>query len=333
MAAGIYTTSAAAVAGQYTYPASGEPEPIRGQGVQTAGCDDQSAEEAASANTSSASTRRPARRRCRAAVTAWARACRPITSSWIPSASPNAARSRRTRRASTSSDREAPDHVTDTLACPHAPECHAREKYDHATPTRAFTRRCRADVQRQPGGAAAAKADDTEVFFTPVGNGDEPNILFILDSSSSMANTVPAPGDDEEEKKPDWDPAKDWSDSDYGATATDCDPKKLYWVRPASAPTTCAGLPYIDVRLDSIEDANNKFVCKAALRRTHRCQTRLATSRRARWVSTTTPAAPSASAHGSRWPRPIAQPFTRNAWPTSGVHGIDHGIHQQAADQ
>jgi type IV pilus assembly protein PilX len=44
MAAGIYTTSVAAVAGQYTYPVAGEPEPIRGQGLQTADCDDQSGE-------------------------------------------------------------------------------------------------------------------------------------------------------------------------------------------------------------------------------------------------------------------------------------------------
>jgi type IV pilus assembly protein PilX len=45
MAAGIFTTSVAAVAGQYTYPASGEPEPIRGQGVQTADCADQSGDD------------------------------------------------------------------------------------------------------------------------------------------------------------------------------------------------------------------------------------------------------------------------------------------------
>jgi len=46
MAAGIYTTSVAAVAGQYTYPVVGEPEPIRGEGLQTADCDDQSGETA-----------------------------------------------------------------------------------------------------------------------------------------------------------------------------------------------------------------------------------------------------------------------------------------------
>jgi type IV pilus assembly protein PilY1 len=110
----------------------------------------------------------------------------------------------------------------------------------------------------------AARADDTEVFFTPVGSGDQPNILFILDSSSSMAETVPAPGGGGAEAKPAWDPAKDWSDSDYGATATDCDPQKLYWVSTGTAPTTCAGLPYIQYRSGDIDDGNNRFVCKAA---------------------------------------------------------------------
>ncbi|MDH5272280.1 MAG: hypothetical protein OEY13_04300, partial [Gammaproteobacteria bacterium] len=110
----------------------------------------------------------------------------------------------------------------------------------------------------------AARADDTEVFFTPVGNGDQPNILFILDSSASMANTVPAPGGGGAEAKPAWDPAKNWSDSAYGATATDCDPQKLYWVATGTAPTTCAGLPYIQYRSGNIDDGNNRFVCKAA---------------------------------------------------------------------
>ncbi len=110
----------------------------------------------------------------------------------------------------------------------------------------------------------SARADDTEVFFTPVGDGDQPNILFILDSSSSMASAVPAPGDDAAEKKPDWDPAKDWSDSALGATATDCDPQRLYWVKTGGAPTTCAGLPYVEYRAGDIDDGNNRFVCKAA---------------------------------------------------------------------
>ena len=35
-------------------------------------------------------------------------------------------------------------------------------------------------------GAPAARADDTEVFFTPVSDSDKPNILFILDSSATM---------------------------------------------------------------------------------------------------------------------------------------------------
>ena len=109
-----------------------------------------------------------------------------------------------------------------------------------------------------------AKADDTEVFFTPVGDGDQPNILFILDSSSSMANAVPAPGGEEEKKKPVWDPAANWSDSKYGAIATDCDPQKLYWVKTGTAPTTCTGLPYIQYRPGNIDDGNNRFVCKAA---------------------------------------------------------------------
>jgi hypothetical protein len=34
--------------------------------------------------------------------------------------------------------------------------------------------------------APVAWADDTEVFFTPVGGSDQPNILFILDSSLTM---------------------------------------------------------------------------------------------------------------------------------------------------
>jgi hypothetical protein len=42
--------------------------------------------------------------------------------------------------------------------------------------------------------APVAQADDTEVFFTPVGSSDAPNILFILDSSGTMANTVSTSG-------------------------------------------------------------------------------------------------------------------------------------------
>ena len=61
------------------------------------------------------------------------------------------------------------------------------------------------------------------------------------------------------EKKPVWDPGEDWSESEYGATAKDCDPQRLYWVKTGSAPTTCTGLPYIQYRSSSIDSTPCRF--------------------------------------------------------------------------
>jgi type IV pilus assembly protein PilY1 len=109
----------------------------------------------------------------------------------------------------------------------------------------------------------AARADDTEVFFTPVsssGGTGAPNILFIVDSSLSMG-TVVSTGTDVV-----WSPDEDWvgKAQDLGMT---CDPEWLYWVTGSlSVADGCPALPYIEVDLaapDATE--NNKFVCKAGL--------------------------------------------------------------------
>jgi type IV pilus assembly protein PilY1 len=111
-----------------------------------------------------------------------------------------------------------------------------------------------------------AQADDTEVFFTPVSSSDgsgsgAPNILFIVDSSSSMATSV-STGTEVE-----WSPTEDWiakaQDLDPGFS---CNPARLYWVSGSlSVSAGCAALPYVDVNLSAPDDASNKFVCKAGL--------------------------------------------------------------------
>ena len=111
--------------------------------------------------------------------------------------------------------------------------------------------------------APPVQADDTEVFFTPVGDSDQPNILFILDSSLSMASTAPAPGTGPS-SKPAYVVGKEWM-SDPDAKAKDCLPNRLYWVTSGSAPTTCEGLKYVEVNLDNPDSSDNKFVCKVAL--------------------------------------------------------------------
>ncbi len=115
------------------------------------------------------------------------------------------------------------------------------------------------------GGLSApiAQADDTEVFFTPVGSSDQPNILFILDSSGTMASPVSVSGTGDP-TKPAWDPAKDWL-AETGVTASGCSANKLYWVTSGVAPTTCTGVNAIDVNLSAPNDASNNFVCKVAL--------------------------------------------------------------------
>jgi hypothetical protein len=109
----------------------------------------------------------------------------------------------------------------------------------------------------------SVRADDTEVFFTPVGGSDQPNILFILDSSSSMANAVAISGTGSS-TRPAWDTTTDWL-NDSRATAEGCRSDRLYYVTSGGAPTTCTGLSYIDVVLTAPNDAANKFVCKTAL--------------------------------------------------------------------
>jgi len=112
--------------------------------------------------------------------------------------------------------------------------------------------------------APVARADDTEVFFTPVGGSDQPNILFILDSSLTMGEPVTLSAW-EPSTKPDWDPGKEWLLHE-DATAEGCEKNRLYWLAAGGkTPTTCEGLNYIEVNLVDPEDAANKFVCKAAL--------------------------------------------------------------------
>jgi hypothetical protein len=69
----------------------------------------------------------------------------------------------------------------------------------------------------------SARADDTEVFFTPVeSSGDgttaagAPNILFILDSSESMAQPV------ESSTSYEWSAEEDWIALAREATWTGC---------------------------------------------------------------------------------------------------------------
>lgn len=111
--------------------------------------------------------------------------------------------------------------------------------------------------------APGVNADDTEVFFTPVGNSDQPNILFLLDSSSTMANPVPTSGSGTS-TKPVWDATKSWL-TEIGVTAEGCQANRLYWITSGATPTTCTGLNYVEVNLSSPDDASNKFVCKTAL--------------------------------------------------------------------
>ena len=114
-----------------------------------------------------------------------------------------------------------------------------------------------------------ARADDTEVFFTSVSNGDEPNILFVLDSGQTMGEKVG--------ESVTWDAAKDWDDvanDDYGVSVS-CDEKKLYWTAGSLPITTdsngkktvdCNAMPYIDFDLANFDDpTKNKFVCKTGL--------------------------------------------------------------------
>ncbi len=111
--------------------------------------------------------------------------------------------------------------------------------------------------------APVARADDTEVFFTPVGNSDQPNILFLLDSSGTMANPVPTSGSGTS-TKPAWDTTTDWLAA-TDVTAVGCQADRLYWITSGAAPTTCTGVNYVQVNLSSPDDPSNKFVCKGAL--------------------------------------------------------------------
>ena len=66
--------------------------------------------------------------------------------------------------------------------------------------------------------SAPARADDTELFVGPAvtASPSRPNILFVMDTSGSMANTV-------QSKLP------------YSATTTysgSCDAGRVYWSRP-----------------------------------------------------------------------------------------------------
>jgi type IV pilus assembly protein PilY1 len=112
-------------------------------------------------------------------------------------------------------------------------------------------------------GAGAVRADDTEVFFTPVGSGTNPNILFIVDSSATMGTTV---GTGQTVPKEAYD-----SGIDYIAQATGagCQANRLYWqsgtTNPPSSPTSCTGLNFIEIDFANPNSAANKMACKAII--------------------------------------------------------------------
>jgi len=114
-----------------------------------------------------------------------------------------------------------------------------------------------------------ARADDTEVFFTPVSASDKANILFILDSSATMGLYVG--------ERIRWDAATNWIARAQAEVdpAFSCDPTRLYWTAGSLPLTTtasgkqtvdCSTMPYIDLNLADPNDlTRNKFVCKTAL--------------------------------------------------------------------
>jgi type IV pilus assembly protein PilY1 len=93
-----------------------------------------------------------------------------------------------------------------------------------------------------------ARADDTEIFFSPLvaGASGQPNIMFILDTSGSMGTNVTT--------QIPFDPTKTYS----GGTASSgsCDPNKVYWVAAtAKTPPKCNTSQLVD---------KNQFQCRTA---------------------------------------------------------------------
>ncbi|MCW8825650.1 MAG: PilC/PilY family type IV pilus protein, partial [Gammaproteobacteria bacterium] len=101
--------------------------------------------------------------------------------------------------------------------------------------------------------ATAVIADDTEVYLgsSATSNRIRPNILFIIDNSGSMRQTVPVTTVTEGSGI-DYDPTVDYNADPYFGG---CDTSKIYWARSGDAPPTCATDQYID---------DSSFTCNAA---------------------------------------------------------------------
>lgn len=93
--------------------------------------------------------------------------------------------------------------------------------------------------------AMPAWADDTELFIGPAVSAppSRPNILFILDTSGSMANTLMT--------------QEDWSAST--TYSGDCTSNRIYWSRTTTPPSCSGSSPTRNQYVD-----NDRFACNAA---------------------------------------------------------------------
>lgn len=91
---------------------------------------------------------------------------------------------------------------------------------------------------------AAAIADDTEIYLgTPSASSKiKPNILFIIDNSGSMQNTVPVTTVSAGSGI-DFDPTIDYNAAPH---LGGCDTSKVYWAPSANTPPPCSSNQYID---------------------------------------------------------------------------------------